>query len=103
MISFESSRNESGIFELVSFAVGKSDGKRLDWLVNQLTHHRRNCRRIDPTRQKHSERYICHQSQFHRLSEQVAPFVDVVLVTAAFLRALRKTDVPILCDFDFAV
>ena len=106
MLRAESARRHARVLQLVRLALGERDREGLDRLFDQLTHHGRDGRRVNPTRQEHPQRHVRHQTQAHRRAEQFRPLGDVIVVAPAHVAVVlirREAQVPILFDLHFTI
>ena len=95
--------HRSCVAELVCLPLCERDGKGLDRLVDEPAHDGRNRSRVDPAREKHSQRNVRHQAHAHGLGEALAEFRDESLVRAALAIAASKAQVPVPANLHHSV
>jgi hypothetical protein len=81
----------SSVRGLIELVLVKTDRESLDWPICRCLHERNDCRRIDSSREKRSERNVRLHSQSYRIREKRLKLGNRVFVSA---RELRRLTIP---------
>ena len=93
VIGAEVRRDAARLLELAELLLLETDAEGLDRLRHRLGHQRHHHAGIDPARQERSERHVGDQPQPHRLGEQRAQALAVVLLAVPALHLDRQRPV----------
>ena len=103
MVGAIGSGDGSGMLELIRLLLREPNGEGLDRLIDEPAHDRRNGRRVDATREEHSQWHVRHQAHAYRFGKALGEFRDELLIRLVRAAGGGEAQVPVLSNLQCSV
>ena len=91
------------MLELIRLLFREPNGEGLDRLIDEPAHDRRNGRRVDATREEHSQWHVRHQAHAYRFGKALGEFRDELLIRLVRAAGGGEAQVPVLSNLQCSV